>query len=87
MDRVQPGVEESTLRRWKEWFSGFAPYAAGCLESIAYRFKGTVESSSAHPQSALHRIGRLIGTQHGWLARVVRSLANLQLWIHTRSAF
>ncbi|WP_369681816.1 DUF6431 domain-containing protein [Alicyclobacillus macrosporangiidus] len=86
-DKATPvGVEQSTLRRWRQWFEVFAPYAAGCLESIADRFQWTVESSSAHPQTALHRIGRVVGHHPGWLARAVRPIANLHLWRHTRSA-
>ena len=88
MDRKVPvGVEESTLRRWRQWFQCFGPYAAGCLESIAHRFQEIVESASAHPQTALHRIGRFVGSERGWLARAVRRMANLHLWTHTRSAF
>ena len=88
VDKADPAcVEESTIRRWRQWFNAFAPYAAGCLESMAHRFHWTVESSSAHSQTALHRIGRIVGHERGWLARIVRPLVNLHLWIHTRSAF
>ncbi|MFD1673188.1 DUF6431 domain-containing protein [Alicyclobacillus fodiniaquatilis] len=88
MDRAMPvGIEESTIRRWRQWLNPFALYAAGCLESIAHRFHWTVESSSAHPQTALHRIGRIVGSGVGWLARAVRPIANLHLWRSTRSAF
>lgn len=88
MDKEAPaGVEESTLRRWREWFRSFAPYAAGCLESITHRFPEIVESSSALPQTVLQRIGRFVGSERGWLARAVRSIVNLHLWVHTRSAF
>ncbi|KPV43866.1 DUF6431 domain-containing protein [Alicyclobacillus ferrooxydans] len=88
MDKAAPaGVEESTIRRWRQWFEVFAPYAAGCLESIAHRFQWTVESASALPQTALHRIGRIVGSERGWLERIVRPIANLHLWVHTRSAF
>ncbi|MCL6444653.1 MAG: DUF6431 domain-containing protein [Alicyclobacillus sp.] len=79
-------VEESTIRRWRHWFEEFGPYAAGCLESIASRFVQTAEGSSVHPQTALQRIGRLVGQKPGWLARTVRPIVNLHLWIHTRSA-
>ncbi|WP_409365320.1 DUF6431 domain-containing protein [Alicyclobacillus cycloheptanicus] len=68
MDKAAPtGVEESTIRRWRQWFKAFAPYAAGRLESIALRFHWTVESASAPPRTALHRIGRIVGMSAvGW---------------------
>ena len=88
MDEETPaGVEESTLRRWRQWFHSFGPYVAGCLESIAHRFPEIVESSSAHPQTVLQRIGRFVTSERGWLARAVHRLVNLHLWVHTRSAF
>ncbi|CAB3389576.1 conserved protein of unknown function [Kyrpidia spormannii] len=80
------GAEESTLRRWRHWFAGWAPYAAGCLNALAHRFGFPVESSSTCPQSALRRIGRLVGEASGWLARAVRPMANANLWVQTRSA-
>jgi hypothetical protein len=70
------------------WFAGLAEHLAGCLKSVAVRYHGkTAEELSALPQSALQRIWRLVGNAPGWLARVVRPLANMNLWVHTRSAF
>ncbi|MBG9559295.1 MAG: DUF6431 domain-containing protein, partial [Bacillota bacterium] len=37
--------------------------------------------------TALQRIGRLAGDANGWLTRIVRPIVNINLWIHTRSAF
>lgn len=81
-------VDESTIRRIRNWFEWWGSYAAGCLESIAHRImQPVVESSSALPQTALQRIGRLVGDAVGWLARVVRPIANTHLWTQTRSVF
>lgn len=82
VDKSAPGVaaDEGTLRRWRRWFADWAPYAAGCLESIDRRVHGTAESSSAHPQTALQRIGRVVKKQCGWLVEAVRRIANLHLW-------
>lgn len=79
-------VEESTLRRWRNWFRTWEPYAVGCLRSLAHRFPWTVKGVSAPSQAALHVNGRIIKMAQGWLAQVVRILANLHLWLHTRSA-
>ena len=31
-------ADESTIRRWREWFKGMAGYLAGCLESAGVRY-------------------------------------------------
>ncbi len=80
-------ADESTLYRWRQWFVDWVTYAAGCLGSIARRFQGSVLDLSSPTHSALQRIGQFVGNAPGWLARVVRPIANLHLWIHTRSAF
>lgn len=80
-------ADESTLHRWRSWFLAWALYAQGCLQSIAIRFDLSVGNPSFTPQSALLSIGRYVGDASGWLARAVRPIANLNLWVHTRSAF
>ena len=81
-------ADESTLYRWRSWFLSMARYFAGCLESIHLRFHlDPVEPSSIASQTAHQRIGRVVGATNGWLARVVRPIANLNFWVHTRSAF
>jgi len=80
--------DESTLNRWRNWFNEMADYFEGCLESITIRYgKQSVEDKSDLPESKLQRIWHYVGDAPGWLARVVRPIANLNLWIHTRSAF
>lgn len=86
---IDVAVDESTLTRWREWFRTFAPYAVGCLRAISkrYHLNVTVGNSSASPRTVLQDIGRKEGKAVGWLANVVRPIANVHLWIHTRSAF
>ena len=81
-------ADESTIARWRKWFLEMANYLLGCLTSIAFRLgKGSVEEMIRLPKSALQRIGYYVGDAPGWLARVVRPVANANLWVHTRSAF
>jgi hypothetical protein len=81
-------ADESTIARWRKWFLERANYLLGCLTSIAFRFgKGSVESMICLPKSAFQRIWHYVGDAPGWLARVVRPIANSNLWPHTRSAF
>lgn len=82
-------ADEATLYRWRAWFKAWAPYALGCLRSIGLRFglDVPVEDTPVSTQSAFQQIGRFVGEQVGWLARAVRPIVNINLWVHTRSAF
>jgi hypothetical protein len=46
-----------------------------------------LDLTSVSSETALHRLGRLVGDAPGWLARIVRPIVNINLWLHTRSAF
>jgi hypothetical protein len=81
-------ADESTLKRWRNWFNEKADYFQGCLKSVAIHYgQESVEDESALPESKLQRIWHYVGNAPGWLARIVRAIANLNLWIHTRFAF
>ena len=85
---VSVAADDATLRRWKNWFHEHAVYLLGALRSIAIRFhQDPVEKSSVPSQSAHQDYGHYVGDAPGWLARIVRSVVNSNLWIHTRSAF
>lgn len=78
--------DESTLHRWKKWFNSLSGYYAGCLQSIAIQLGKETEEAS-RPISVLHRIWVYVGDAPGWLARIVHTLVNWNLWVQTRSAF
>ncbi|HEX3012115.1 MAG TPA: DUF6431 domain-containing protein [Syntrophomonadaceae bacterium] len=81
-------ADESTIRRWRYWFQTMCNYFSGCLLSIAIRYeRKSAEEKTSLPSSKLQRIWQQVGDAPGWLARLVRPIANLNLWIHTRSAF
>lgn len=81
-------VDESTITRWRQWFAERAEHFAGCLESIRIRFGyGFVGGPSDLSLSVLQRIWHYVGDAPAWLARVVRTVANTNQWVHTRSAF
>ena len=81
-------ADESTIRSWRRWFTVVADYLLGCLASITVRHDvGFVEPLSHRPESALLGIWHYVGDAPGWLKRVVRSVANSNLWLHTRLAF
>lgn len=82
-------VDESTLFRWFNWFERFVDYWIGCLISIMLRTKqGNIplNFTSENSETALHRIGRLVGNAPRWLERIVHPIVNINLWLHTRSA-
>ena len=86
--KLSVAADESTLKRWKNWFSKMADYFNGCLKSISIRYGSeSVEDISDFPESKLQRIRHYVGDAPGWLGRVVRPIVNLNLWVHTRSAF
>ncbi|WP_084423417.1 DUF6431 domain-containing protein [Cohnella thermotolerans] len=81
-------ADDATLRRWKNWFQEQTTYLLGALRSIAFRFhQDPVEKPSVSTQTAHHPFGHYVGDAPGWLARIVRPVANSNLWLHTRSAF
>jgi hypothetical protein len=81
-------ADESTIRRWREWFRGIVEYLAGCLESAAARFGiGVAAKPKNGGYGPVERIKRQAGAEEGWMARAVRTATNMNLWVHTRSAF
>lgn len=81
-------ADESTIRRWRSWFSELADYLSGCLKSISIRYgRESVEKDPHLPKSTLQKLWHHVGDAPGWLARIVRPVANLNLWVHTRFAF
>ncbi|MDI6688438.1 MAG: hypothetical protein HPY74_17375 [Firmicutes bacterium] len=76
--------EESTIYRIRKWFGDFSGYLAGCLDAIAARWSPKVITGQL---SFMRRIKAHVGCEARWLARAVRPLVNLNLWVHTRSAF
>lgn len=81
-------MDEATLYRLRVWFNSLLSYLLGCLNAIAIRMgENPVEESSVSSRSVHQRIGCYVGSKPGWLARIVRSIANSNLWVQTRSAF
>lgn len=86
-DKLDVAADDSTITRWKGWFKTMSSHFIGCLISVATRYeKETVIDLSALPKSVLGRIYYFVGSTSLWLARVVRIVANLNNWLHTRSA-
>jgi uncharacterized protein YbaR (Trm112 family) len=81
-------ADESTIVRWRSWFRSHSTYFLGCLDSIAIRFcQGTNKGAFDLPRSVLQKIWQHTGNLVGWLGRIVRPITNVNLWVHTRSAF
>lgn len=78
-------ADDRTMARWRWWAEALVVYWLGCLASMALLFRITVQASSRPEQSVHQRLGQVVGHAVGWLARVVRLVANANLWLHTRS--
>lgn len=88
-NNIYVSADESTIRDWRRWFKEISDYLLGCLVSILIQ-QGLDPAEvilSTLPRSPLQRIYHLVGDAPGWLARVVRPIANFNLWPQTRSAF
>jgi len=70
-----PDIDLSTVCRWRQWFAWFLRYGSQCEDAVSRRFGLTVELSF---EASL---------DPGWLNRLVRMVANTNLWAHTRSAW
>lgn len=81
-------ADDSTISRWRLWFSAGLNHFLGCLTSITAKLgKKAAENIACSPRSRFQRVIDFVGDAAGWLARIVRSVANTNNWIHTRSAF
>ncbi len=83
-------ADESTLYRWRSWFFLMIDYWLFILQSLLIQFQTDETSAidlSSRELPAHARIGQWFGTEGGWLAKIVRPVANHHFWIHTRSAF
>ncbi|MDD4171946.1 MAG: DUF6431 domain-containing protein [Syntrophomonas sp.] len=85
--KLTVSADDSTIRRWLNWFKAIYDYLMGCLLSLSIRYgKESVEEESSLPKSKLQKIWHYVGDAPGWLSRVVRPIVNFNLWVHTRSA-
>lgn len=81
-------ADETTIARWRRWFSGLVHHIYGALKAVCHRLDRTfAESADPLSQSLLQRIHDLVGAAPGWLGRVVRIMVLQNLWVQTRSAF
>jgi len=83
-------ADESTIYRWRKWFTDLVDYWLFILQSLLIQMDHD-ETSTVDLSSRLlpvhERIGRWFGTATGWLGNLVHPIANHHFWIHTRSAF
>ena len=85
--RVAVAADQSTLYRWRTWLYELLTYLLGCLEAISIRIGKLAVEEAILPKSALQKLWHYVGNADGWLARIVQTVANQNLWVQTRSAF
>lgn len=80
-------VSDSTIYRWKSSFITLIPYFLNALLSLSQllnlRVTSSIQTSGCHPFSPLIK---LLSPHVNWLAYLVKSLVNSNLWIKPRSA-
>jgi hypothetical protein len=78
-DTADIPCETSTFAKIRDWFKKAGPYFAGCLASLWQRLAEADEAQfDSLPESMKRK---------GWLGRLVKIVANSNLWPQTRSAF
>ncbi|NLM78384.1 MAG: hypothetical protein GX173_09905 [Ruminococcaceae bacterium] len=86
--QAQEAADDSTISRWRRWFSELEQHIYGGLLAACHRLdKNFAESPDQLSGSLLQRIHHLVGATPGWLGRIVRILVTMNLWVQTRSAF
>ena len=84
VENVAP-AEESTIWRIRKWFKESADaLTGGLLGTYVMVTKDFAAGFSGLPQSMLERICYFVGTDPGWLKKVVRILVNNNKWGHTQ---
>lgn len=84
---LSAAADDSTIYRWRRWFLAVAWQLYSILRALSFRLGRPVEAVPAASQSLLLFFRKFSGAGPGWLARVVRPVANTNNWPQTRSAF
>lgn len=80
-------ADDSTIYRWKKWFTALSWQFYSILKALAFRFGNPVEALPETSRSLLLVLRNYTGACPGWLAEVVRLVTNTNNWPQTRSAF
>lgn len=72
--------EESTIKRLKRWFTERTRYFTGCLIAVSALHGAALTAGAIS-------LLRKMRENSGWLKKLVRIVANSNLWVHTRSAY
>ncbi|RYL96481.1 hypothetical protein EWH99_13730 [Sporolactobacillus sp. THM7-7] len=83
-------ADDATIYRWRNWCCDLGAYWISCLHAIHLRFqldKTPVNPMPTDSLTVLERLGQIVGSEAGWLSRMARPIANVNLWVQTRSAF
>lgn len=81
-------VDESTIQRWRRWFTDLKNYFLDSIIALNKRLDFKTHEHLTRPHgTALEGIIKLVNRKAGWLAVLVRMLVNTKIWVQTRSAF
>ncbi|WP_240697229.1 DUF6431 domain-containing protein [Sporolactobacillus sp. THM19-2] len=83
-------ADNAMIYRWEKWFCALADYWINCLHAIHLCFQ--LEKDPVNPMptgslTVLEQLGQIVSTGSGWLSRMTRPIANVNLWVQTRPTF
>ena len=81
-------VDESTINRWRKWFSDLGGYFLDSMIALQKQLDYKAHEHLTRPHgTVLEGIIHVLNQSEGWLAQVVRILVNTKMWVQTRTAF
>jgi len=86
---ITVAADDSTIRRWRNWFSASATYIVMALMSVIAAINDNAETSlsAAQVQKPIATIKQIVGRKAKWLSEATRILVNSSRWVFYRSAF
>ncbi len=80
-------AEDSTIRRWRRWFSRAEVHFFGVLAAAAAETGTPLPKPPEEPGSLLQSIWEHLGKASGWLKKLCRITVNTHNWVCTEFAF
>jgi len=87
---ITVAADQSTIYRWRRWFSSKATHIIMALLSVTAVIECNADSSSLVIKDQDKPIGAIkgiVGRETNWMSETVRILLNSSKWIFNRSAF
>ena len=87
---ITVAADQSTIYRWRKWFSSKATHIIMALLSVTAVIDGNADTSSLAIKKQvkpIEAIKEIVSREVNWMKETVRILVNSSKWIINRSAF